>query len=50
VLGHAELGPRLQQQAVSHMAGTVLTNYTISFDQAARARAAMPRPTATTAC
>ena len=37
VLGHAELGPRLQQQAVSHMAGTVLTNYTISFDQAARA-------------
>jgi hypothetical protein len=37
VLGHAELGPRLQQQAVSHMVGTVLTNYTISFDQAARA-------------
>lgn len=37
VLGHADLAPRLQQQTASNVVTMVLTNYTISFDQAARA-------------
>lgn len=37
VLGNKDLAPRLQQQAASSLVTMVLTNYTISFDQAARA-------------
>lgn len=36
VFGSTELAPRLQQQAAAQLVSMVLTNYTISFDQAAR--------------
>lgn len=36
VLGNADLAPRLQQQPANSLVNMVLTNYTISFDQAAR--------------
>lgn len=37
VLGNADLAPRLQQQAANSLVSMVLTNYTITLDQAARA-------------
>ncbi|WP_370680630.1 hypothetical protein [Comamonas sp. GB3 AK4-5] len=36
VFGNADLAPQLQQQAASSLMSMVLTNYTITFDQAAR--------------
>lgn len=36
VLGNKDLAPRLEQQTASALTSMVLTNYTISFDQAAR--------------
>lgn len=36
VLGNKDLAPRLQQQAANSLSNMVLTNYTMSFDQAAR--------------
>ncbi|MDR3005844.1 MAG: hypothetical protein LBV14_16630, partial [Acidovorax sp.] len=36
VFGNADLAPQLQQQTASSLMSMVLTNYTITFDQAAR--------------